>query len=239
MADRPAKQAQTGVQGLEFEARRTQRLQTVEMLRAGRTSLQVIAVAQGAEAVAQAATAALHAHQPPRPPAACQEGCAWCCRKAVGTAVPEVERIVHHLHTHASSEQRLALQARVAERVEERRALKHDRWAASRLPCVFLDHERCSIYSVRPLTCRGFTSSDARACEQSYRQRARVTIPIDEPQVRIATFVLDGLRAGLNEAGLKGDLLELTAALHIALGVPDAFERWRAGEPVFVPARLP
>ena len=46
------------------------------------------------------------------------------------------------------------------------------------------------------------------------------------------------MRAGLAEAGLKGDLLELTAALRIAFEVPDAFERWLAGEAVFAPARL-
>jgi hypothetical protein len=38
--------------------------------------------------------------------------------------------------------------------------------------------------------------------------------------------------------GLPGDLLELTAALRIAFEVPDAFDRWRAGEAVFAPARL-
>ena len=132
-----------------------------------------------------------------------------------------------------------AFQARALELVEKRRALKNDRWAASRLPCVFLEEERCSVYPVRPLTCRGFTSSDARACERSYRERPRVEIPVYEPQLRIATFVLDGMRAGLTESGLKGDLLELTAALHIALAIPDALERWRVGEPVFASARLP
>jgi len=33
-------------------------------------------------------------------------------------------------------------------------------------------------------------------------------------------------------------LLELTAALRIALAVPDSFDRWLAGEPIFAPARM-
>jgi hypothetical protein len=37
---------------------------------------------------------------------------------------------------------------------------------------------------------------------------------------------------------LDGDLLELTAALEIALTVPDAADRWLAREKVFAPARL-
>ena len=52
------------------------------------------------------------------------------------------------------------------------------------------------------------------------------------------TFVLDGMRAGLSESGLQGDRVELTAALRIALEVPDAAERWLAGEAVFAPAPL-
>jgi hypothetical protein len=46
------------------------------------------------------------------------------------------------------------------------------------------------------------------------------------------------MRAGLAEARLDGELLELTAALDLALRVPDAAERWLAGEAVFAPARL-
>jgi hypothetical protein len=54
----------------------------------------------------------------------------------------------------------------------------------------------------------------------------------------MAAFILDGTRAGLAEAGLKGELLELVAALHIALALPDAEERWLAGAPVFATAKL-
>jgi hypothetical protein len=54
----------------------------------------------------------------------------------------------------------------------------------------------------------------------------------------LCTFVLDGQRAGLEESRLDGELLELTAALDIALATPDATERWLAGEAVFRAARL-
>jgi hypothetical protein len=93
-------------------------------------------------------------------------------------------------------------------------------------------------YPVRPLTCRGFNSRDARQCELFLKHGHKVTVPTYAPQIRLTTFVLDGMRAGVSEAGLKGDLVELTAALRIAFFVPDALERWLAGEPVFAPARL-
>ena len=46
------------------------------------------------------------------------------------------------------------------------------------------------------------------------------------------------MRAGLNESRLKGDLLELTGALRIALEELDSIERWFAGEAVFAAARI-
>jgi hypothetical protein len=99
-------------------------------------------------------------------------------------------------------------------------------------------NRRCSAYPVRPLTCRGFNSRDAHQCELFAQPGGKATVPTYVPQLRLTTFVLDGMRAGLTETGLPGDLLELTAALRIAFEVPDAFDRWRAGEAVFAPARL-
>src|SRR6516165_3814568 len=110
MAKKAPRTGQQGVEGLELEARRTQRLQTAEFIRAGRTSLQVIAIAEGGVAIADTATATARTRQPPRSPLACQEGCSWCCHKTVGTAVPEVERIIHYLRTHVSDEQLADLQ---------------------------------------------------------------------------------------------------------------------------------
>jgi hypothetical protein len=46
------------------------------------------------------------------------------------------------------------------------------------------------------------------------------------------------MTTGLSDCGLMGERVELTAALRIALEVPDAVERFLAGEPVFADARL-
>jgi Fe-S-cluster containining protein len=227
------------VVGLDMEARREARLQAVAVLRGGRTPLQLVEVAAQAASVAAGAVQTALAKTPPRAAAACREGCAWCCHQVVGTAAPEVVRIVEYLRQSLSPEAFEALGERVTRTDEQRQALKKDRWAAAHLPCPLLVEDRCSGYLVRPLTCRGFNSSDARACEHSVTKRTKVEVPVYAPQHRLTAFVLDGLRAGLEEAGLKAELLELTAALRIALTVPDAVERFLRGERVFAPARLP
>jgi Fe-S-cluster containining protein len=231
---------ETGVtDGLDLEARRTQRVRTVEVLASGRTPLDVITVAEHAAAVAEQALQGAQARQPPRPPPACQPGCDWCCHQMVGTSAPEVIRIVSFLRQNLSAEQLRLAEERVVAMDERRRSLRGDSAAARRLPCPLLVEHRCTVYPVRPLTCRGFNSSNARRCEEWVTTRQPVEIPGYLPQRRLATFVLDGLRAGLAESGLSHELLELTAALRVALSVPDAAERWLAGEAVFAPARFP
>ncbi|HEV3257023.1 MAG TPA: YkgJ family cysteine cluster protein [Gemmataceae bacterium] len=228
-----------GTEGLELDARRAQRVRSAELLRGGRTPLEVVAVAETAAELADQAMLKAVEQCPPRRPAACREGCAWCCHKVVGTAAPEVLRIAQWLRHSLSAEELHALRERVVRVDEQRKALRHDPWAAAHLACPLLDGERCSVYELRPLTCRGYNSSDAAACQRSVTARRRVEVPVYAPQNRLTTFVLDGMRAGLAEAGLHGDLLELTAALRIALAAPDVAERWLAREPVFAPARLP
>jgi Fe-S-cluster containining protein len=210
--------------GDELAARRAQRLGTVASFRRGRTPLQIVEATQAAAAVADEAAA-----RPRVPPSACREGCAWCCYKPVGTAAPEVLRIVAYLRETLSAEAWEVLLSRLAD---------DDGRGRSPRPCPLLVGDRCIAYPVRPLTCRGFNSSDARRCEQSLTPGRSSEVPMHLPQLRLATFVLDGLRAGLGECGLDGSRLALTAALKIALRVPDAQERWLAGEAVFAPARM-
>jgi Fe-S-cluster containining protein len=227
-----------GVSGAELEARRAARTATASRLAAGRTPLRVVAVAEGAAQSADEAVRAAAAKDPPRAPFACREGCAWCCHQTVGVAAPEVLRIAAHLRQTLSPQDLEATRARVRERAAQRQALRPDRRSRARLPCALLVDDRCAAYPVRPLTCRGFNSDDAARCERELQTGGRVASPSYEPQQRLCTFVLDGMRAGLEETRLSGDLLELSAALDIALAEPDAADRWLAGQPVFARARL-
>jgi Fe-S-cluster containining protein len=233
----PGGPPQQDIGGLEFDARRAERLQTAELLRKGRTPLTVIEVAEKTAALAEQTVAEAMASYPP-PPLACKEGCDWCCYLTVGTTVPEVARIVEYLRQTLSPEDLQATRERVCRLDDQRRERKFTRGNGTHLPCALLVNQRCSAYPARPLTCRGFNSSDAHQCELFLQAPNKVTVPLYAPQLRLTTFVLDGLRAGLTESRLNGDRLELTAALRIAFEVPNAIERWLAGEPVFAPARL-
>jgi len=233
----PTDRIPDGLTAAELEARRAERLDAVETLKTGRTPLTVIEVARRAVVLAEKAVEDFKASQPP-PTFACREGCDWCCHLNVSATAAEVLRVADHLRRTLSPEDLQATRERLARLDDERRRLPANRRADARLPCGLLVEHRCLAYPVRPLTCRGFNSSDAHQCELFLAAPRKVRVPNYVPQLRLMTFVLDGMRAGLSESGLKGDLYELTGALRIALTVPDAAERWLAGEAVFAPARL-
>jgi Fe-S-cluster containining protein len=226
-----------GVTGDDMEARRQQRLKTVALVKSGRTPLQVIQVGEEANQIAAQGLAVALTREPPRRPLACAEGCAWCCHKRVGVGVPEVARISAFVNERLDEPARARLAARL-QLAFEKRTLRRQKDAAM-TPCPLLEDNRCMAYPVRPLTCQGFNSSDAERCRASVEFDKRTVVPIYPPQLRLMTMVLDGMCAGLKESRLGGEVLELAAALQIALTVPDAIDRWLGGEPVFAPARLP
>jgi Fe-S-cluster containining protein len=232
------KQAPQARPGTELDARRDQRVYTAEQFRHARTPLEVIEVTRHADAVADQAVRATLKESPPLAPLACREGCAWCCYRPVGMAAPEVLRIVAYLRDALPPEQWGQMCERVRSAAQRRRQLGPARARRAALPCPLLVEDRCSAYPVRPLTCRGYNSSDARRCERALSSDSKAEVPIYWPQQRLTAFVLDGLRAGLEESRLDAGLLELTAALRIALETPDVQERWLEGAGVFAPARL-
>jgi Fe-S-cluster containining protein len=95
---------------------------------------------------------------------ACKSGCAHCCYPAnLQISRSEAAAIVEHVETSWSAADRDALR----ERVEHAAGMAMmDRWNG-RVPCPLLDEQAgtCMAYEVRPLRCRGWSSTDVSACE--------------------------------------------------------------------------
>ena len=142
--------------------------------------------------------------------------------------------IAEQLRATLSAEALVAVTERVVELDTLTRGMTAQERFSQRRPCAMLVDNRCSIYQVRPILCRGWTSYDAAQCERALRQ-AEENLPVDNnAQIRqAAAEVEQGLLAATREAGLPTRQLELTAALRIALETPDAAERWAGGEDVF------
>jgi Fe-S-cluster containining protein len=167
---------------------------------------------------------------PPSSRPACRAGCAACCVIPVSASPLEALTIAETLRRTLSRDALAALLSRLRTRVHERRGWDREQRWAQRRPCVFLTPDRlCSIYQVRPMLCRGYTSRRREDCETEGMERVEHLIPL--------TMFVNGVHLGLREtftaAGWDHRSIELESGVLCALETPDAEQRWQEGEPVF------
>jgi hypothetical protein len=193
----------------------------------------VLAAAAASDRAAELQRAA-QATEPPASPIACAAGCPACCVSKVAVVAPEVVRIAEHLRRSLDAEALAALLARVRAADEITRGLSRDERARAGVPCPLLVDGSCSVHEVRPLLCRGWSSLDADACERHFADPDAVPVaPAYRVGYELASAVLAGLGRAALDAGRDGRLLELVAALRIALERPTAAARWDGRLPVF------
>lgn len=167
---------------------------------------------------------------------ACRAGCHWCCHMKVSLTAPEIFALVEFLHNSVAQPDRDRIKARAARLSQDPRIFSSDAKVEARIPCAMLNEQgACLVYPARPLACRGYNSVDAESCRRSLDDDLEI-IEQNEPLVRESTAVALGFLAGIEDAGLPAELLELTSGLHIALSEPNAMQRWLAGEAVFAAA---
>lgn len=172
---------------------------------------------------------------------ACAKGCWYCCTQLVAVTIPEVLRVADHIRAEWSPEETRALRERIdsfmtasADYLSGRTDVK------PRHVCPLLQSAACSVWTVRPIVCRGHNSTDVEACIR------RRDDPVNDPpiptitgQTYIAMSSRTGMRRGLKKHGLDQDLHELVSALKIALDNPEAGARYMAGEPLFESTKVP
>ena len=141
------------------------------MLGEGHTLEQAVALGRNAMAGTSKIADGALAQSPDRPPA-CRSGCAHCCHQAVGVTPPEVFAIHEHLRATRAPAELAAVVRRIRAADDRTRGMTSAERLSPDLPCPFLVDERCSIYEVRPLACRGTNSLDAAACERTLRDPA-------------------------------------------------------------------
>jgi len=176
--------------------------------------------------------------EPPSPPLACAPGCDACCHRKVVCSIPEAIGVAAWLGEKPAAEQQRVLAAS--------RAL-HDATAAlddierirTQLPCPMLVESKCSIYEIRPLSCRANYSFSRPACDAVYRElRFDGAIPHYDLMIEAHAQMLLGYGRALEKLGLDGGLVELASALKLILEDPGVIGRYLAGERPFETAKV-
>lgn len=183
----------------------------------------------------------------PQGAVACRAGCDHCCYQSVGVTPPEALAIVDHLRQTLSGEELVQLASHIDEAHEKTAGLSADARFSPEYPCPFLDRGQCSIYEVRPLSCRGMNSLNAEECATRLREPdARAEFlesgvgghTYMEP-IRGFHAISAGLQLALWELfHLDMRPLELTAAVRLLLEDTGTLpEKWLRGERAFETAR--
>jgi Fe-S-cluster containining protein len=119
--------------------------------------------ARDAVDIADAATAGFRDHIPNQPAIACTSGCAACCHLYVQVPPGTAALIAQHIAAHFTASERAALHERLT--VAAAAARDAADVTKLRLPCALLGADnRCTVYEVRPLSCRAFTSRSVARC---------------------------------------------------------------------------
>lgn len=178
---------------------------------------------------------------PDTPPVACKEGCSWCCYQSVSVTAPEIFRITRFITIMHQETDRINLIDRLYKLNEKIHGLPPKARAKKRLPCAFLEGNRCVIYSVRPLACAEFTSFNVQDCKKGQRVGFNPESIIHE-KARMLVYgtILNGLINGLRRSLPKSDNtpLELIAAVVCALSENEAEMSWISGSQLFADAHL-
>lgn len=150
----------------------------------------------------------------------CRAGCAYCCRVRVEATEPEIFRISQMLGV-LPPVQFSALVDRLRSHLAQAGAVQ----GQERQDCPFLENKLCTIYEVRPATCRKAHSLSVRKCQM---------LALELPQNLYLLLHSEALMLGTAEAyrelNLPASPHELVAAVLTALAEPGAKERWYNGQ---------
>lgn len=160
-------------------------------------------------------------------PIACRRGCSHCCRSIVTVSAPEVLRIAAEIRKQGPE-----AVAVVLERARTRGKRTAEELLRDKLDCTLLVDGACSVYAVRPLSCRQLFSLSAEACRQAIEEGTS-DVPLLLPPMQLGELVRTMLFAAMRAEGMTEIGYELTEALSVALANPDIEQRWLAGEDVF------
>jgi Fe-S-cluster containining protein len=165
----------------------------------------------------------------------CRAGCTWCCHFSVDVRAVEVFAILDFVAGNFSSEALARLESQVRTNAAFLAGLDEEQRMTRNQRCAFLQEGRCSIYSVRPQTCRNYHATDVTGCKLSFDEPGNLDIDPD-----FAPYVYQGGGAhveafceALRDAGYDVAAYELHGAVAAAMAQPEARHRFMERQPPF------
>ncbi len=172
---------------------------------------------------------------------ACGTGCSYCCHAQV-KVTPLEALVIFAWVAHASTpQQRTLLKRRIANNrhLTEGVDLAHRVMVKALTPCIFLKEGTCTIYPVRPLICRAWTSYNSDRCKKAFESGDH-TAEIESSGS--SNFVYSLARQAIEKIckayGLESMPLELPLAMAHCFEHTDLFDKWIQGSTLFATGSL-
>jgi Fe-S-cluster containining protein len=142
----------------------------------------------------------------------------------------EVFEILDFIERSFTSEEKARVYAEVRANSVALKNLSEGERATRNLKCPFLNDGRCTVYAVRPQTCRNYHATNVAGCRQSYEEPDNLDIDPDfAPGVYQAGVAhVEAVSTAMDDAGYDVNAYELNCAFDAALSEPGARERFES-----------
>lgn len=165
----------------------------------------------------------------------CRAGCSLCCWLRVDVYAPEVFLIAETLRNELAPPELQELLERLAahsDLVTRMTVLEH---ATRNVACPLSKNGWCSVYAVRPHTCRRHHSQDLAACQFTFDHPDDMEFPGAHHRelFRELTEAMSLHAAVYEYFGFDQTIYELGSALAEALTDPACWRRWRRKKKAF------
>jgi len=172
-------------------------------------------------------------------PPVCVEGCEHCYYQVLGGIVAEVLNIAAYLKETYAAEQMVAFRERLDAYVEASAPYRETEIHNMRLPCLFLEDHRCTIYDIRPNACQWFNSTNLANCIAERNNPTRpFLVPGNFPFTLPYGSLGWGYTAAMEHQGLDCSNVDVLYALKMLLDNPDLEAEYLAGGDPFAAAKV-
>ncbi len=169
------------------------------------------------------------------PPTACSAGCSHCCHFPLAATAAEIVVMIEHLAATRTAQELEIIRTAAQGHVDRLTPLPLEEHLYVRTPCPLLSNNQCTAYSVRPLHCRGFHSSDVSHCLSELDEpKGNKVFPIfDIRRNWVATKAAQMLENASREANRDSKVYDFRAALAYGLANKAAFlHAWNHGQDI-------
>lgn len=164
-------------------------------------------------------------------PVDCRMGCSWCCHQAVFATTPEMMVLVKYLKKRFSPEVVADVLEKAKAKEEKFSTLSPAETPQGRHACPLLRKGSCMVYSLRPMACRIYLSSNVQSCIAKHHKP-------DDPKARPALFdfplkagrqLNEGFTSALREQGYSVEEHRIEHILLRLLTHPKTEKEWLTG----------